>query len=180
MEKDNILIGINTIVGLIIIILSILTIIFSYTAVLTLIILLSIALLFAGIGRISNAFLNEKLNKIGKVIKYSTAILAIIVSIFILVITIVNPTFSITVLINLVGYTLLVIGIARIFIGIMMEKYSKKYRFILIIVGIISFIFAFFILIFPTFGYFVIVILLSLSLMLNGFARITYGLSKIK
>ncbi|MGB5910155.1 MAG: DUF308 domain-containing protein, partial [Promethearchaeia archaeon] len=147
---------------------------------LSLIILLSIALLFVGIGRISNAFLNEKLNKIGKVIKYITGILTIIVGIFIMVIVIVDPTFAILILINLVGYTLLVIGITRIFIGIMMEKYSKKYRFILIVVGITTFIFAFLVLIFPTFGYFVIVILLSLSLLLNGFARITYALSRIK
>ncbi len=180
MEKDNLLIRVNIIVGLIIIILAILTIIFANILLLTLMLLLSIALLFVGIGRISNAFLNEKLNKIGKALKYFTGILAIAVSISIMIITMINPTFSILILINLVGYTLLAIGIARIFVGIMMEKYSKKYRFILIIVGIASLIFAFLVVIFPTFGYFVIVILLSLSLLFNGFARISYALSKIK
>jgi len=180
MEQENILIRVNIIVGLIIIILSILIIILSNIVLLSLMILLSITLLFAGIGRISNAFLNERLNKTGKAIKYLTGILAITVSISIMIITIIDPTFSVLILINLVGCTLIAIGITRIFIGIMMQKYSKKYRFILFIVGITSLIFALLVLIFPTFGYFVVVMLLSLSLLLNGFARISYALSKIK
>ena len=180
MEQENILIRVNIFVGLIIIILSILTLILSNIVLISLIILLSIALLFSGIGRISNAFLNERLNKAGKALKYLTGILAIVISISIMIITIINPTFSIIILINLVGYILIAISISRIFIGIMMQKYSKKYRFILFIVGIASLIFALLVLIFPTFGYFVIVILLSLSLLLNGFARVTYALSRIK
>ncbi len=176
MEKENLLKGVNLIVGLIVILLSILVIIFSSAALLSIIILLSIALLFAGIGRLYSAFADEKLNKIAKGLKIIVGILEIIISLTVIIITIIEPTISILLLINLFGLIFIVIGASGIAIGLLVEKFTKQYRFLLILIGIISFVFAFIVLFYPTFGYFVLVILLSLSLLFNGFARVLYAL----
>lgn len=176
MEKLNLFDFINIFIGLIIIVFSLIVIIYANMALITLMILLSIALLVAGVGRVYNTFSDQNLNKIGKILKFMTGLLAIIMSITIILIIVINPMFSIVFLINLLGYTLIIIGIVRIFIGIMIEKYPKKYRFVLILVGIICFVFAFLVLVFPTFGYFLVVIFLSISLLVNGIARISYVL----
>ena len=176
MEKLSLFDYINIFIGLITIAFSLIVIIYANIALITLIILLSITLLVAGAGRVYNSFLDKNLNKIGKILKFGTGLLAIIMSITIILILVINPMFSIVLLINLLGYTLIVIGIVRIFIGIMVEKYPKKYRFILILVGIICFVFAFLVLVFPTLGYFLIVIFLSISLLVNGLARMSYVL----
>lgn len=175
MEKEDLLIRFNIIIGLIIIFLSILVIIFSSAALLSLMILLSIALLFAGIGRLYNSFANEQLNKIAKIIKFLVGLLAIVISLTILILSIINPSVSILLLINLFGYSFIIIGCARIAIGFLVEKYTKQYRFFLVLVGIVTFVFAFIMILFPTFGYFVLVILLSLSLLFNGLARVMYS-----
>ncbi|MBY9021273.1 MAG: DUF308 domain-containing protein, partial [Candidatus Lokiarchaeota archaeon] len=111
MEKKNILTNVNLVVGLTIVVLSILVFIFSNAALLSIMGLFSIALLFIGIGRLYNAFSNEKLNKIGKVLKFITGVLAIILSIIIFIVTLIEPVSSILLLINLLGYMFIIIGV---------------------------------------------------------------------
>jgi len=180
MEKENILTGVNFVFGVLIIILSILVIIFLNAALLSIMILLSIALLFAGIGRLYNGFVNEKLSKFTKALKFITGALAIIISLIVIIVSVIEPTVSILLLIDLFGYMLIIIGVSRIAIGLLIEKYTKEYRVFLVLVGIISFVFAFIVIIFPTFGYFVLVILLSFSLLVNGLARVSHALFERK
>jgi len=180
MEKDSILTRVNLVVGLIIIILAIIVIIFSNAALLSIMILLSIALLFAGIGRLYNAFTNEKLKKIAKILKFVTGLLAIILSLTIIIISIVEPATSILLLINLLGYMFIIIGVSRIAVGLLVERYTKEYRFFLVLIGILSFVFAFIVIFYPTFGYFVLVILLSSTLLINGLVRVLYALFERK
>ncbi|MBY9021272.1 MAG: hypothetical protein KGD67_09450 [Candidatus Lokiarchaeota archaeon] len=78
-------------------------------------------------------------------------------------------------LINLLGYMFIIIGVSRIAVGLLVENYSKVYRVFLVLVGIFSFLFAFIVLLYPTFGYFVLVILLSLSLLINGLVRVLFA-----
>jgi uncharacterized membrane protein HdeD (DUF308 family) len=172
MEKDNQFFGINIIIGIIVIILSILVIFFSGAALLSLMILLSIAIFFAGTARVYNTFADEKLTKIAKIIKFIVGLSMIGISLTVLITTIINPTVSILLLIYLFGYGLIILGCARIAVGLLVERYSKPYRFFLIFVGIATFIFAFIVIFFPTFGYFVLIMLISLSLLFNGLLRI--------
>jgi len=172
MEKENQFFGINIIIGIIIIILSILAILFSGAALLSIMLLLSIALFFAGIIRVYNTFADEKLNNIAKVIKFVVGLSMIGISLTILITTIISPAVSILFLIYLFGYGFIILGCARIAVGLLVERYSKPYRFFLILVGIATFIFAFMVIFFPAFGYFVLTILLSLSLLFNGLLRI--------
>ena len=182
MENENLIKNINIVVGSIIILLSIIVLFYGTAALISLILLLAIAFLFMGIGRLFNAYSNTLLNKLSKYIKYSTGFISIIVSIAVLVITIVNPSLSILILINLFGYVLIIIGVARIAVGYLMELYPIVYRVFLVIVGILTFVFAFIVLLFPILGYFILVTLVSLSLLVNGLARVLFGIvvKKIK
>jgi len=180
LEKENILTGVNLVIGLMIIILSLIVIVFSNAALLSIMILMSIALFFAGTGRLYNVFANQKLNKSAKILKFIVGLLAIILSLVIIIITIVEPTTSILLLINLFGYMFIIIGVSRIAIGLLVENFTKEYRFFLVLVGIISFIFAFIVIFYPTIGYFVLVILLSMSLLINGLARVLSALFERK
>ena len=171
MEDESTFKSINIIIGFIIFILSILVLILANVLLLSLMVLLSIAVLVSGIGRLYNAFYNKQLNKIGKILKFITGLLASIIGLIILILTIVDPSASIALAISLIGYTFIVIGVVRIFIGIMMENYQKEFRIFLVIIGILTMIFAFIIVLFPALGYFVMIVYISLTLMFNGLTR---------
>ncbi|MBY9004777.1 MAG: DUF308 domain-containing protein [Candidatus Lokiarchaeota archaeon] len=176
MEDESTLKSINIIIGSTIFILSILVLILANVLLLSLMVLLSIAVLVSGIGRLYNAFYNKQLNKIGKILKFITGLLASIVGLIILILTIIDPSASIVLAISLIGYTFIVIGVARIFIGVMMENYKMEFRIFLIFIGVITMIFAFIVVLFPTLGYFVLILYISLTLMFNGLTRIIFAL----
>ena len=100
--------------------------------------------------------------------------------IIILSIIIIYSTFSIIFLINLFALVLLIIGIVRIVIGILVDKYSMEYRILLIIIGILSFIVSVVVLFLPPFNYYISVLMISLTLLINGLARVLYVLYEKK
>lgn len=177
MKNENLVRNVNVLVGLVIIVLSIITLFYGIITLITLILFFSIAFLFAGFGRVYNAISNDVLSKASRFMKYLSGLLSIILSIVNIIITIVNPSLSILLFSNLFGYLLIFIGVARISVGYLMESYSKIYRAVLILVGVITFIFSFIILIFPIVGYFILVMLISASLLLNGITRVSFGLA---
>jgi uncharacterized membrane protein HdeD (DUF308 family) len=175
MENENIFKNVNVIVGLVIIALSLIILFFGTITLIILIILISIGFLFAGFGTLYNALINTSLTKTSKYLKFIAGIITTAISISVLVIALVDPDFLLLVFINIFGLGLIVIGIARIMVGYFMETYPKTYRAALILVGTITCIFAFLILTFPTFGYFIILMMISLSLLLNGMIRVILG-----
>lgn len=176
MEEKSRFNSINSIIGIIIISLSIIVLIFANVVVLSLMIVLSIAVIFSGIGRIYNAFYNTLLNNFGKILKLVTGVIAVLVGVLVLILTLTVPSVSIILLISLIGYTFIIIGMARIFMGILMDSYKKEYRIFLVMIGLITMIFAFIVVLFPALGYFVLITYLSLTLMINGLTRIVFSL----
>lgn len=174
MEEDRSIDRINMMIGFIVFALSIIVLIMANVVILSLMVLLAIGILASGIGRVYNAFYNKKLNKISKILKIITGIIAIVVGIIVLIFMITDPSASIVFLFSLIGYAFITIGVARIFVGIMMENYKKEYRIFLITVGIITMVFAFIVVLFPTIAYFVLITYISLTLMFNGLTRIIY------
>ncbi|MFX1380743.1 MAG: DUF308 domain-containing protein, partial [Promethearchaeota archaeon] len=142
----------NLVIGVLIISLSILVIIYHELALIFLIIVLSMAILLSGIGRLLNAFFNKKLNKYGIITKFITGIIAITISILVLIISIFDPNLSQLVFINLYGLTLFSIGIARIIIGIITDKYKKVNRILLVFIGFLTFTFSLIVMVFPDVG----------------------------
>ena len=180
MENTNALNNFNIFVGAIIVILSLIVMIFGAATLITLILLISFVFIFVGFGRIFNGLTNESLSKISKVFKHITGILSIVISITLISISFSNPDFAILIFTNLFGYLLAFIGISRIIVGYRLEIITKQYRIAVILIGAITLTFAILILIFPTLGYFILVMLISLSLLLNGLTRVLIGLLSAK
>ncbi|MFX0143528.1 MAG: DUF308 domain-containing protein [Candidatus Hodarchaeota archaeon] len=170
----------NLVIGILVIGLSIFVIIFHQITIIILIIILAIAILISGIGRLLNAFFNKKLNKYGIITKFTTGLIAIIISVFVLITSIFNPTLSQILFINLYGLTLFLIGIARIIVGAITERYKKPNRILLIFVGFITLSFSLIVMVFPNVGNFVVLLLFSLTLIFNGLARIVFGFYGIR
>lgn len=127
-----------------------------------------------------NAIFNKKLNKYGIITKFITGFIAIPISIVVLIVSIFNPSFSQIVFINIYGLILFLIGIARIIIGIITDKYKKENRILLVIVGVITLIFSLIVMVFPNLENFLILLLFSLTSIFNGLTRILFDFYGIK
>ena len=176
MDNVNLLKPINIIVGMIIIALSLIVLIFGNATLITLILLLASGLLFVGFGRIFNGITNEALSKTSKIAKYFTGLLSIIISLIIFIQNPEKPSFVVIFFPTLFGYALIFIAFARIAVGYLVETYPKPYRAALILIGIMTLMIAFLIFVFfPMIGYFIFLMLISLSLLMDGLARVSLG-----
>jgi len=174
MEKQSLLNILNRIIGLSVIILSFIIILSSTTILATLMILLAITFLFIGIGRIINGFIDEKLTKLGKIFKFISGISEIIIGLVVMIIIILEPLYSITILINLFAIGLVIIGASRVVLGVNIRKYSNTYRIIMLLGGTLTIILGIIIFVFPALGYFILIVILAIGLLINGLIRISH------
>jgi len=161
--------------GLLIMILAITIFFYSGAAILLLILLFSAILILSGMARIFNAFSNEELSGAGAIVKFISGILLIIVSISVIIALLSNPTFSVALIIFIYSITLLIIGIARIFIGLAGSKYLKWYRILIVIIGVVVVVLSLIILFAPTLSNSMVFIMFAISMFLSGFARFLLG-----
>lgn len=98
-----------------------------------------------------------------------------VIAIFLSLVVLLNPELTIATLIFILSITLIIIGIARILNGFLGEKLSDGLRAVNIFVGLLSFVLAFFVLIYIQLTTIVLIYLLSFILLLNGIARIVIG-----
>ncbi|MFX0006874.1 MAG: hypothetical protein ACFFA7_17630 [Promethearchaeota archaeon] len=115
-----------------------------------------VALAFYGAIKIIN-FLNKKNTKERSPVKFFFGIVAIMVSILFLWFMLLQPNFTTRVLMNLVAFPLMIVGFAAIVKGVLIDIYSRKYRNVTIVVGIIT-------------------ILLCLSIFMNIFNNLIFSI----
>jgi len=161
--------------GLLIMILAITIFFYSSAAILLLVLLFSAILMLSGMARIFNAFSNEELTGAGAIVKFISGILLIVVSIFIIIALLSNPTFSVALIIFIYSITLLIVGIARIFIGLAGAKYLKWYRILLFIIGAVIVVLSLIILFAPSLSNSIVFSMFAISMFLSGFARFLLG-----
>lgn len=161
--------------GLLIMILAVTIFIFSDRAIFMLILIYSAIIILSGMARIINAFSNEELSGAGAVVKFISGILLIIISIYIIIAILSDPTFSVALVIIIYSIAILIVGIARIFIGIAGAKYIKWFRIFLLIIGIVAVVLSLIILFSTTLTNSVIFIMFAISMFLSGFARFLLG-----
>lgn len=167
---------INFLSGLLIVIISVLVLIFSFQAVVLLLFILAISLLILGAARIINGSSNEKLKNSVKAWKVISGIAAIILSVIGIVYLLIDPTLSLTIVIIVFGIALLLIGIGRIITGLINNKFKNWYRYLLVLVGLITLILSILVLLYPNIGLMIIVIMLGLPLLLNGILKMILGI----
>jgi len=178
--KQKILTSSNLLLGALIIILAIIVMIFNVAAVITLLFILSIAIIIIGLARLVSAYANEELDTSGKIAKFITALIALIFGIIVIVNTSISPAITVEILIILVNTLLLIIGFARIYIGLVTKEYFKGYRGFLVLIGIVMIILSLLVFLSPTFDNTTSIIIISVTMLLSGIARFVLGIIGIK
>ncbi|MFX0188567.1 MAG: DUF308 domain-containing protein [Candidatus Hodarchaeota archaeon] len=172
----------NLLFGLAIIILSIVVMILSIINIILLILIaiLSIALFVSGIVRIINASSIEIIENEVATYKFVTGLLAIILAIIIFFSTITEPNVAIELLILIFAFALILTGIVRFAVGLSTKGYPMWFRVFLVIVGISTIILSIVIFILPFLlpflDYIILIFLLSISLLINGIAKLILGI----
>ena len=166
----------NLISGLLQILLAIIVLICSLAAILTLLMILSIAIMVAGLSRIINAISDEKLGNAAAIWKFITGILAIVVGLIVFFNTFTQPILTIQILIFIFALALLGIGISRIIVGLLTSDFYTWYRALIIIVGFLIIGLSVIVLFSQGLGFLILILILSISLLFNGFAKLINGI----
>ncbi len=165
----------NIINGLVVMILAITIFFFSGGAIIMLILLFATILIISGMARIMNAFSNEELSGAGAIVKFISGILLIIISFYMIFALLADPTFSIAIVIVIYSISILIVGIARIFMGTAGANYIQWFRIFLLIIGIVAVVLSLILLLVPNLENSMIFFLLAISMFLSGFARFLLG-----
>jgi uncharacterized membrane protein HdeD (DUF308 family) len=140
----------------------------------TITILLSIALLVVGIERLVTGFTrSEQQPKSSRYGNIGLGVLAALLGIAVLAF----PLFTTGVLVTLLALGLLFIGIARIVHGISDKNISKWSKGFLVGVGVLSVAVSFTVFAYPTFGVFLLTLILGISLLIIGIQSVAYAIS---
>ena len=166
----------NIISGIIIIILSILLLIYSAAAVVSILVILAVIMLFIGITQILNAKSDDNLEGTNLFIKYLMGVLELIMGIILIISLITDPIATAIFSIKLLGLIIILVGLAMLYIGLMNYDYRKEYRYILMVIGLITIIFGVLILIIPTVGINIIAIMVAFPLLFIGLTRLLKGI----
>ena len=165
----------NIVNGILVMVLAVTIFYYSGVAIFLLILLFSAILILSGLARIVNAFSNEELSNAGAIIKFISGILLITITIYVIIAILADPTFSVALVIFIYTFMLLIIGIARIFIGLAGAKYMKWFRIFIVIIGVVIVVLTLIILFIPTLSNSIIFSMFAISMFLSGFARFLLG-----
>jgi uncharacterized membrane protein HdeD (DUF308 family) len=136
--------------------------------VLTLVFLLSLAMITLGVARLARAFSHAMFSKGHRILDAIVGILGIILGLFVLA----DPLLGASTLVFLLAFVTMIYGIGSIVIGAWVGRLGKWLRALLVIFGVIGIVFAFIVLGDPALGIFTLVILLAVSLFVNGIESI--------
>jgi uncharacterized membrane protein HdeD (DUF308 family) len=141
--------------------------------VLTLLFLLSVALIFLGVARIAHSFAAKLWSKGHRALHAVAGVLALILGGAVLVF----PGLGVGTLVFLLAFGLLVYGIISLVIGgsAVARLLSKWVRALLVITGALSVIFSLIVIVYPAIGILTLVVWLSVSFLLNGIESIISG-----
>ena len=166
----------NIISGIIIIALSFLLLIYYAAAVVSILVILAVIMIFLGLTQILNTRSDNHLERSNLVVKYLIVFLELLIGIILIISLITDPIGTAIFSIRLLGFVILLIGLSMLYVGSMNYDYRKDYRYILMIIGLVTIIFGVLILIIPTVGLNLITIVVALPLLFNGLTRLLKGI----
>ncbi len=168
--------ALDIVLGLIAVILSIVVLVYQELAILTMIFVLSIALLILGIARIFGGIFAKYLSDGMRAVKVGIGILALVLG----AIAFLYTDLTTQVLIYILSFALLLNGIARLVIGGFARLLLSWLRGLLTVVGLLTTILSVVVFVSPAFGELTLVLILSITFLLNGIARIASGITGIR
>ena len=168
--------ALDIVFGLIAIILSLVVLAYQELAILTLIFILSIALLIIGIGRVIIGISAKYLSDGLRALNVGTGILALVVAI----VALLYPELATQMLIYLLSFALLINGIVRLVISGFAKAFPSWLRGSLAVVGLLVIVLSVVVFVSPAMGELTLILLLSINFLLNGIARILSGITGIR
>jgi len=168
--------ALDVVFGLIAVILSIVVLVYQDIAIPTLIFVLSIALLIIGIARVFGGIFAKYLSDGLRAFNVGTGILALVIAI----VAMLYPELATQVLIYILSFALLINGIARLVIGGFGKVFPSWLRGLLAVVGLLTIVLSVVVFVSPAFGELTLVLILSITFLLNGIARIVSGITGIR
>ena len=162
--------GLEIVTGLLTIAFGFFVFAFPGWGVSTLVILLSIGLIFAGISSISlvgSTLLPNGLKALGGISGIISLILALLVIIF--------PSYGVSTLIIFISFGLLVYGVSRIFLASNLKSTEGWIRGMIVAVGVIDLILSVVVIVKPNLALLTLTIILSIGLIISGVQMIISG-----
>ena len=165
--------GLDLVLGLVIVGIGFYFMVFSSYATTLILSFFAIGLLFIGIVRTVKSITMTDMSKGPRFAKLLFGLLIIGLSALVILL----PTLALSVLILLVALSLMMSGMSRLVIGYMEKELAMWARGLYIIVGLVAFCVGFIAGVFPNFGYEILVLLISATLIFMGAVRITSGVT---
>ena len=173
----------NIISGIIIIFLSVLLFIYSAAAVVFVLLILAIIIIFLGIthlmnirSEIQNSKGGLKFKKSNIFVNYLIDALEVLIGIMLIIGLIYNPFGIAEISVRLVGSVIFLIGLSILYKGFKNYDYSKEFRSILMLIGVITIIFGLLIVFIPAIGFNIVTIVVALPLLFIGIIRTLKGI----
>ena len=131
------------IIGFLILFYVLFALFFKLELLLSVIVYVLIALFFYGILKIMNGVNKRNRGNIGNLNKILLGITSIFFSFALLSYLLSRPNVNTQIIINLVAFPLIIVGIAAVVKGVLIDVYIRKYRRLNIIIGVITIILSF-------------------------------------
>jgi len=134
----------------------------------TLVLILSLVLLVLGVSRLGRGLSHNLYSKKHRALDIVAGILGIILGLVVLA----DPMLGASTLVLLLAFAAMFYGITTIALGALATRLPKWVRGFLVVTGILSVIFSFVVLVFPALGALTLVVLLTVSFLVNGIESI--------
>jgi len=154
--------------GLVAIVASIFVLAVPGIALLTLVFLLSFALIFVGLSRIARGISLSKLSRGHRVLDVLTGLLGIAIGIIVFVF----PLLGIGTLVFMLAFGTMIYGIVSVAIGASVSRLARGLRALVLLSGFLAMLLSLIVLVRPGVAILTLVFLLSLSFMVNGIESI--------
>ncbi|MDH4214977.1 MAG: hypothetical protein ACFFCT_07440 [Candidatus Odinarchaeota archaeon] len=165
--------GFDIVIGFVIIFVGAWIILNTFIVEATLVFLLALGLLVIGFTKLSKGLLLKQLNTTTRTVKAVSGIGAIALALAAILLS----SLTVTVLITLLTFGLMLVGIARIIVGYMETGLKSEMRIANIVGGGLVFLFGFAAAIFPSLGLYTLKLLLAITFLVLGSLRVASGAS---
>jgi len=162
--------GFEVVTGLLSVVLGILVFVFPGWGVSTLVVLLSLGLIFVGVRSISLVG-NGSLLKGLRAVSVITGIISLIFALLVLIF----PSFAVLTLLILVSTGLVAYGIGRIFVAYALRNAASWLRGMIVAVGVVDIILSVFVLVLPGLALLTLAVILAVVLTVSGIEMIISG-----
>ncbi|MHA2380214.1 MAG: DUF308 domain-containing protein [Candidatus Thorarchaeota archaeon] len=165
--------GLDVVVGLAILVISVWIVIDVSLAERTIVLAISIALLVVGLVRFAKSLLMTRLDTKTRATKGIVGVAVILLSMA----AVLFPDLTVTFLVTMMTFAIMLMGMSRVIVGYVEVELAKWARVLYIAGGVVIFGFGFLAALFPGVGFLTLVLLLSAAMMTVGIIRIVSGVT---